>query len=86
MLQPKNQERTRRKRREAERNDLAASNEGLVGLGLQPTTLRQGLMSEVTDIARQYAHRCDKSRIPCESHWTTEIAESSLAADASSGG
>ena len=63
-------------RREADSNDLAASNEGLVGLGLNPTTLRQGLLEEVSDIARHYAHRCDTSRIPCESHWTAEISES----------
>lgn len=62
-------------RREADSNDLTASNEGLVGLGLKPTTLRQGLLEEVTDIARRYAHRCNKARIPCESHWTAEIRE-----------
>ncbi|MCZ6711365.1 MAG: NAD-dependent epimerase/dehydratase family protein [Gammaproteobacteria bacterium] len=62
-------------RREADSNELAASNEGLVGLGLQPTTLRQGLLEEVSDIARRYAHRCDKARIPCESHWTAEIRD-----------
>jgi UDP-sulfoquinovose synthase len=68
-------------RREADTNDLAASNEGLVGLGLNPTTLRQGLLEEVSDIARHYAYRCDRSRIPCESHWTEEIREGAAQSD-----
>jgi UDP-sulfoquinovose synthase len=73
-------------RREAESNDLEACNEGLVGLGLNPTTLRHGLMEEVADIAKQYAHRCDKARIPCDSHWTAELADTTADADASTAG
>ena len=42
-------------RKEADSNDLAAANTGLLDLGLQPTTLRQGLLEEVTDIAKRFA-------------------------------
>ena len=63
-------------RREADSNDLIASNEGLLGLGLQPTTLREGLLEEVSDIAKKYAYRCNKERIPCVSLWTGQITES----------
>ena len=62
-------------RKEADANDLQATNTGLLNLGLQPTTLRQGLLTEVSDVARRYAARCDRRRIPCVSHWTQEIAE-----------
>ena len=73
-------------RREAESNDLTASNEGLVGMGLNPTTLRHGLLEEVSDIARRYAHRCDRARIPCESHWTAEISASAARTEGSFNG
>jgi len=36
---------------------------------LEPITLSEGLMEEVTDIARHYAYRCDREKIPCKSFW-----------------
>jgi UDP-sulfoquinovose synthase len=56
-------------RKEAARNDLFAENRQLLDLGLQPITLEDDLLREVTDIARQYAHRCDRDKIPCRSRW-----------------
>ena len=63
-------------RNEAPENELFVKNERLLDLGLQPTTLSQGLLQEVTDVAQKYAHRCDKSKIPCTSMWIQKNQQS----------
>jgi UDP-sulfoquinovose synthase len=56
-------------RREAEENDLAVRNDQFLALGLQPTTLSEGLMEEITDIASRYKDRVDPTKIIARSVW-----------------
>ena len=56
-------------RNEAPENELFVKNERLLDLGLEPTTLSQGLLKEVTDVAGKYSYRCDRNKIPCTSLW-----------------
>ena len=57
-------------RNEAVENDLIVDNRCFIELGLNPTTLDNGLLEEVLDVAKKFANRCDKKRIPCVSAWT----------------
>lgn len=61
-------------RQEADENELMVENRRLLGYGLQPKTLADGLMLEAAEIARRYASRADPAKIPCLSHWNAERA------------
>ncbi|HEY5018782.1 MAG TPA: NAD-dependent epimerase/dehydratase family protein [Streptosporangiaceae bacterium] len=56
-------------RREAEENELLVRNDQFLALGLQPTTLSEGLLEECTQIAARYKHRADLAKIVSRSVW-----------------
>lgn len=62
-------------RKEAAENDLVVENAQFLALGLNPTTLQEGLLDEVVEVARKYAHRIDRKRVPAVSAWTKDIAK-----------
>ncbi|MGO1844707.1 MAG: NAD-dependent epimerase/dehydratase family protein, partial [Corynebacterium casei] len=58
-------------RKESAENDLHVHNDTFLELGLEPTTLSEGLLQEVEEVARKYADRVDRSKIPAQSLWTS---------------
>ena len=58
-------------RKESAENDLHVHNDTFLELGLEPTTLSEGLLQEVEEVARKYANRVDRTKIPAQSLWTS---------------
>jgi UDP-sulfoquinovose synthase len=56
-------------RQEAVENELKVDNHKFLKLGLNPTTLSEGLLEEVQDIVRKYVDDIDESKIPATSLW-----------------
>src|SRR5215475_8243256 len=56
-------------RREADENELIVRNDQFLALGLEPTTLSEGLLEEGTGIARRYRERADPRKIIARSVW-----------------
>ncbi len=61
-------------RKEAAENELVVHNEKFLALGLNPVRLEDGLLSEIVDVAKKFAYRVDRSRVPAVSAWTKDIA------------
>ena len=59
-------------RKEDDENELHVSNDGFLGHGLKPITLKDNLMEEVLNVTKKYRERCDLSKIPCNSYWNKE--------------
>jgi len=56
-------------RREAAENDLNVTSDRFQALGLNPTTLSEGLLEETHEIGSKYATRADMSKIIARSVW-----------------
>jgi UDP-sulfoquinovose synthase len=61
-------------RAEADENELFVENKSLIGYGLEPITLADGLLTEIAETARAYRDRVDLSKVPCVSAWNAERA------------
>ncbi len=73
---------------EAEENELSVRNDHFLALGLRPTTLSEGLLAEVKEVAARYAHRADWRKIISRSVWRDGMPTTAdlVPAQASSGG
>ncbi len=63
-------------RKEASENELSVTNDRFLALGLQPTTLSEGLIEETLEIGQKYASRADPSKIMARSVWTAGMETS----------
>jgi UDP-sulfoquinovose synthase len=69
-------------RAEADENDLHVENKRLLGLGLDPITLEEGLLNDITEVARAYADRADLTKVPCVSAWNADRLAATLEPEA----
>ncbi len=63
-------------RKEADENELIVRNDQFLALGLQPTTLSEGLFEECTEITTRFRDRIDPTKIVARSVWRAGMATS----------
>ena len=63
-------------RKEAAENDLEVKRDRFLALGLDPTTLSEGLLEETREIGAKYAFRADFSKIIARSVWAAGMETS----------
>jgi UDP-sulfoquinovose synthase len=63
-------------RKEASENELTVTNDRFLALGLEPTTLSQGLVEETLEIGQKYASRADVTKIIARTVWTAGMETS----------
>jgi len=56
--------------------ELSVTNDQFLALGLEPTTLSQGLVEETLEIGQKYASRADVTKIIARSVWTAGMETS----------
>jgi UDP-sulfoquinovose synthase len=63
-------------RKEAAENELMVTRDRFLSLGLDPTTLSDGLLEEVREISMKYADRADRTKIVARSVWNAGMETS----------
>jgi len=62
-------------RKEDSSNEFRIKNTGLLNLGLNPTLLSEGILSEIQEIVWRFQSNCDRSKIPSQSSWIKKDIE-----------
>ncbi len=60
-------------RNESPANELIVTNDNFLKLGLNPTKLSEGLLSDVFDVATRYKERANPDKIITDSRWRADI-------------
>ena len=68
-------------RNESFENNLVVRNDQFLALGLNPTHLGEGLLTEVYEVAGRYKDRCNLDKILSDSRWRKDIPKDKVGSD-----